>query len=123
MTLLDRLISRIRSDGPVPFEEFQSIALYDPEGFFGSGLRSVKEGDFLTSPEVSPLFGETLAVFVDHVLNDLSIRPRGEVHASGSLPQRADRVVPSPGERSERWGRCHEVTEGVFRAGDLLLPC
>ena len=57
MSLLERLVDRIRSEGPIPFEEFQSIALYDPEdGFFGSGkLRSAKEGDFLTSPEVSPL--------------------------------------------------------------------
>jgi SAM-dependent MidA family methyltransferase len=43
------------------------LALYDPEGgFFGAGkLRSEKAGDFLTSPEVSPLFGETLARFVE----------------------------------------------------------
>ena len=42
------------------------VALYDAEaGFFGSGaLRSHKAGDFLTSPEVSPMFGETLAAFV-----------------------------------------------------------
>ena len=41
-------------------------ALYDPGGgfFAGAVLRSEKEGDFLTSPEVSPMFGETLAVFV-----------------------------------------------------------
>lgn len=50
----------------MPFERFMEIALYDPEGgFFGSGkLRSEKAGDFLTSPEVSSMFGETLAVFV-----------------------------------------------------------
>lgn len=41
-------------------------ALYDPTGGFFSGaiLRSRKAGDFLTSPEVSPLFGETLARYV-----------------------------------------------------------
>lgn len=40
-------------------------SLYDPDGFFGSDiLRSDRAGDFLTSPEVSPLFGETLAVYV-----------------------------------------------------------
>ncbi|HEX6147280.1 MAG TPA: SAM-dependent methyltransferase, partial [Acidimicrobiia bacterium] len=39
----------------------------DPEGgFFSVGkLRSEKAGDFLTSPEVSPLFGETLARYVE----------------------------------------------------------
>ncbi len=40
-------------------------ALYGDGGFFASSeLRSVKGGDFLTSPEVSPLFGETVAAFV-----------------------------------------------------------
>ena len=39
--------------------------MYDLDGFFGGNtLRSVKGGDFLTSPEVSPLFGQTLAEYV-----------------------------------------------------------
>jgi SAM-dependent MidA family methyltransferase len=42
------------------------MALYHPDlGFFASDrLRSEKAGDFLTSPEVSGLFGEVLARFV-----------------------------------------------------------
>lgn len=70
----------------MPFEEFQAIALYDPEdGFFGSGkLRSTKEGDFLTSPEVSPLFGETLAGFVDRIFSSPSEgRGPGEERTGG----------------------------------------
>ena len=67
MTLAHRIRDKIEAEGPIPFEEFMSLALYDPEGgFFGSGiLRSEKAGDFLTSPEVSPLFGETLARYVE----------------------------------------------------------
>jgi SAM-dependent MidA family methyltransferase len=51
----------------MPFEEYMAACLYDPgAGFFTSGpLRSVKEGDFLTSPEVSPWLGRTLAKFVE----------------------------------------------------------
>ncbi len=43
------------------------LALYHPDGgFFASKqLRSQKAGDFLTSPEVSALFGETLAAYVE----------------------------------------------------------
>jgi len=64
--LANRLRSRIRSDGPMPFEEFMAACLYDQEGgFFATGpLRSTKDGDFLTSPEVSPWFGRMLARFV-----------------------------------------------------------
>ena len=55
VTLKDRLVERIRSEGPIGFDAFMEAALYDPEcGYFTSGpLRSVKAGDFLTSPEVS----------------------------------------------------------------------
>ena len=62
----ESLLRRIRESGPLPFEQFHAFALYDPEhGFFTAGpLRSAEAGDFLTSPEVSPVFGASLAGFV-----------------------------------------------------------
>ena len=67
MNLREILVAEIRQHGSMPFEVFQDRSLYDPEaGFFTTGaLRSVASGDFLTSPEVSPLFGETLSTFVE----------------------------------------------------------
>ncbi|MCP3973475.1 MAG: hypothetical protein GY720_03165 [bacterium] len=67
MSLLARIRDQITQSGPMPFERFMALALYDPDdGFFGSGpLRSTKSGDFLTSPEVSPWFGRTLAGCVE----------------------------------------------------------
>ena len=64
--LKQRLVDKIAAGSAMPFEEFMELALYEPKhGFFSSDeLRSVKGGDFLTSPEVSPMFGETLARFV-----------------------------------------------------------
>jgi len=64
--LIDRIAVAISERGPMYFDRFMEVALYDPEGgFFGSGrLRSHRSGDFLTSPEISPLFGEALARFV-----------------------------------------------------------
>ncbi len=61
------ILDEIRRRGPIPFEYFMDLALYDPAGgFFSTGqLRSDKAGDFLTSPEISRLFGETLVVFLE----------------------------------------------------------
>jgi SAM-dependent MidA family methyltransferase len=68
MTLKQRIIDEITAGGPMPFERFMEFSLYSPDGFFGGGkLRSAKGGDFLTSPEVSTLFGETLAKYVERV--------------------------------------------------------
>jgi len=60
------LLARIAANGAMPFETFMDTCLYDPDhGFFSTGpLRSTPGGDFLTSPEVSPWFGRTLARFV-----------------------------------------------------------
>ena len=67
MGMKSKLLSLIGQSGPMPFEVFMEHALYDSEdGFFGSGeLKSVKAGDFLTSPEVSPMFGEAIGRLVE----------------------------------------------------------
>jgi len=60
-----RLIERIRSSGPLRFDEFMEAALYDPEDGFFSGTSPVGEGaHFVTSAHVSPVFAGLLAVQV-----------------------------------------------------------
>lgn len=72
MSLKQRIVDEIISNGPMPFERFMEVALYDLDGFFGGDrLRSQKAGDFLTSPEVSSVFGETLAVYVERVRGEI----------------------------------------------------
>jgi SAM-dependent MidA family methyltransferase len=79
------LLERVREHGPIYFDEFMDAALYDPRyGYFASGpLRSAKEGDFLTSPEVSPLFGATLAAFVGAEAERIGADPVTVVEAGG----------------------------------------
>ena len=45
--------------GPIPFSDFMTSALFDPNlGYYRRGRATVgRDGDFLTSPEVHPLFG------------------------------------------------------------------
>jgi SAM-dependent MidA family methyltransferase len=40
-------------------------ALYGPDGFYSSGGSAGRRGDFITSPEVGPLFGAVIANFID----------------------------------------------------------
>jgi SAM-dependent MidA family methyltransferase len=67
------LVERIHRHGPLPFSAVVEAALYDPDhGFFGSGSGSPgRRGDFLTSPEVGPLFGAVLARALDTWWEDL----------------------------------------------------
>jgi SAM-dependent MidA family methyltransferase len=57
--------AEIAAGGPIPFEWFMELALYGPDGFYTSGGSAGRRGDFLTSPEVGPLFGAVLARYLD----------------------------------------------------------
>lgn len=50
---------------PVPFETFMDEALYGLTGFYTSGGSAGRRGDFITSPEVGPLFGAVIARHLD----------------------------------------------------------
>lgn len=60
-TLLERVLERIRSAGPLPFEAFMRLALYDPEGGYYTCRVPGDGGDYGTSPSVSPWFGRLVA--------------------------------------------------------------
>ncbi len=49
--------------GWIPFSRFMELALYAPGlGYYAAGARKFgARGDFVTAPEISPLFGRTLA--------------------------------------------------------------
>jgi SAM-dependent MidA family methyltransferase len=67
------LADRIHRAGPVPFSTFVEAALYDPEtGFFATGRGAGRAGgDFVTSPEVGPLFGACVARALDQWWHEL----------------------------------------------------
>lgn len=58
-----RIRERIEADGPVAFADFMRMALYEPGlGYYMTGMRKLgADGDFITAPEVSPLFSFCLA--------------------------------------------------------------
>ena len=70
-----RVAAHIRQEihaagGSIGFERYMERALYAPGlGYYMAGARKLgAEGDFVTAPEISPLFGRTLAHQVREVL-------------------------------------------------------
>lgn len=70
-----RLCTRIRAEivaqgGEISFERYMELALYAPGlGYYSAGARKFgPEGDFVTAPELSPLFAYCLALQCAEVL-------------------------------------------------------
>lgn len=137
IVLIDRITDEIEASGPMPFERFMELALYSPDGgyFTSDRLRSEAAGDFLTSPEVSPLFGETIAGFVESERARIG-RPFTVVESgagSGSLlrplldalrapPDRVAVIEVSPAARKRAAAVVPEA-EVAEALGDLTSPC
>lgn len=61
--LTNQLIDSIRHHGPMPFSDYMNRCLYEPIlGYYQSRNHPIgAQGDFITAPEMSPLFSHCLA--------------------------------------------------------------
>ena len=113
-----RLAELVRAEiaaagGLLPFDRFMDLALYAPGlGYYVAGAPKLGPGgDFITAPEVSPLFGACVAAQCAEVLGRLgggdilefgpgsgalAIQVLGELEPLGALPSRYLLLEPSP---------------------------
>ena len=70
-----RVVARIREEieahgGFIPFSRYMELALYAPGlGYYAAGATKLGSGgDFVTAPEMTPLFAIALARQVDEIL-------------------------------------------------------
>ena len=73
--------------GAIPFSEYMQLALYGQGGFYTTGGRAGRRGgDFITSPEVGPLFGTVIAHVLDAWWKELGSPSRFDVVECGAGP-------------------------------------
>jgi SAM-dependent MidA family methyltransferase len=84
----------VAADGPIPFDRYLDLVLYGPHGFYtDTGSAGARGGDFLTSPEVGPLFGVVIARALDGWWKQLGRPDPFTVVECGAGPGRLARSV------------------------------
>lgn len=123
--------------GALPFDQYMESALYAPGlGYYVNGRSRFGEaGDFVTAPEVSPLFGRCLANQVAECLGRLrggsvlelgagsgrmAADVLGELAALDALPERYLILEPSPDLRQAQRERLQAVVPRLLHRIDWL---
>ncbi len=72
-----KIMKKIEREGPVTFEKFMEMALYDPEhGYYTSGKSRIgREGDFYTGSHLHPVFGKLIGKQMEEMWEVMG-RPR-----------------------------------------------
>jgi SAM-dependent MidA family methyltransferase len=140
-----------RAGGWLPFDRFMALALYAPGlGYYANDSRKFGQmpssgSDFVTAPEMSPLFGQALAVQVADALRATGtdevwefgagsgalavqlLQALGEqvrrytiVDLSGSLRMRQQEALAGFGSRVEWAGELPQAMRGVVVGNEVL---
>ncbi|HEX5479837.1 MAG TPA: SAM-dependent methyltransferase [Dehalococcoidia bacterium] len=79
--LVDELRARIAADGPITFRDFMAAALYHPRhGYYSTHADAMtRGGDYVTSPEIHPIFGVLVAKHIIEVWKEMGAPPRFQI--------------------------------------------
>ena len=71
--LVDVIVAEINTQGPITFHRYMELALYAPGlGYYSAGAQKFgPDGDFVTAPEISPLFSKCLASYCRDVMSKI----------------------------------------------------
>lgn len=111
IALQSRMVQAIAAAGGwIGFDDFMAQALYTPGlGYYANDLRKLglmpgSGSDFVTAPELSPLFGQALAVQVAQALQHTGTRALWEFGAgSGALALQLLQALDAQGVPVERY--------------------
>jgi len=76
MSLKSRILERIHEAGPMGIAEYMTLCLLDPvDGYYPTRDPLGADGDFITAPEISQMFGEVLGLWVLQSWRDMGSPP------------------------------------------------
>lgn len=77
MSLAERLRAEIAAQGPLTIAQYMTRCLHDPQGgYYATRPALGEDGDFITAPLVSQMFGELLGLWAVAVWRGLGCPPR-----------------------------------------------
>ena len=79
--------------GAISFETFIELSLYSENGFYNTIGKAGRRGDFITSPEVGPLFGAVIAQAIDARWHELDCPEKFTIVEVGAGPGTLARSV------------------------------
>jgi len=107
--------------GAIPFSEYMRLALYGEGGFYTTGGRAGRRGgDFITSPEVGPLFGTVIARALDAWWKELGSPSRFDVVECGAGPGTLARSILAA--QPECLGALHYIAVEISASQRALHP-
>ena len=107
-----KLKDRIRAEGPVTIAEYMRACLCDPEhGYYVKQQGIGAQGDFVTAPEISQIFGELIGLWSAVVWQQMG------------MPQRFNLVELGPGRGTMLQDalRATKIVPGFLDAATLIL--
>lgn len=111
MSLLERIYDKIEEDGGISIADYMYMALSDPqEGYYMHQTPLGLKGDFITSPEISQVFGEMLGIWMAECWHMLG-KPKVDVVEVG----------PGLGTLMDDFLRATKTVKGFHEAMDVHM--
>ena len=112
MSLADKLKALLRANGPIGLDAYMTACLHDPEhGYYATRPRLGEDGDFITAPLISQMFGELIGLWAVETWSRLG-RP---------APFRLVEVGPGDGTLIADALRAARLAPDFLAAADLWL--
>jgi SAM-dependent MidA family methyltransferase len=110
--LADKIIRLIGAVGPISVADYMSLVLSDPDhGYYTTRTAIGLEGDFITAPEISQMFGELIGIWCVAAYEALGRPPRLSLIELG----------PGRGTLMADLLRAGRVDPGFIRAAEVHL--